>query len=152
MRKADQMMNTDYSILPLHCCQGWDFSINSCVGGQSCRKSTSQFNLSGMDRYWLYRIYRSRCSTAAGSSCRKSYGYCQYGTVSLLWKSRLYHRWKHLYWRWYDKTNDLSWWLWLEIWRMIIFLCSRNIFLHLKIMHNIQSNDNTQKKGRSNHV
>ena len=51
MRKADQMMNTDYSILPLHCCQGWDFSINSCVGGQSCRKSTSQFNLSGMDRY-----------------------------------------------------------------------------------------------------
>ena len=48
--------------------------------------STSQFNLSGMDRYWLYRIYRSRCSAAAGSSCRKSYGYCQYGTVSLLWK------------------------------------------------------------------
>ena len=69
--------------------------------------STSQFNLSGMDRYWLYRIYKSRCSAAAGSSCRKSYGYCQYGIVPLLWKSRLYHRWKHLYWRWYDKTNDL---------------------------------------------
>ena len=118
MRKADQMMNTDYSILLLHCCQGWDFSINSCVGGQSCRKSTSQFNLSGMDRYWLYRIYRSRCSTAVGSSCRKSYGYCQYGTVSLLWKSRPYHRWKYLYWWWHDKTNDLPWWLWLDAWWM----------------------------------
>ena len=80
--------------------------------------STSQFNLSGMDRYWLYRIYRSRCSAAAGLSCRKSYGYCQYGTVSLLWKSRLYHRWKHLYWRWHDKTNDLPWWLWLEAWHV----------------------------------
>ena len=25
--------------------------LGACVGSQSCRKSTSQFNLSGMDRY-----------------------------------------------------------------------------------------------------
>ena len=111
----------------LHCSKRRNLSINSCVGSQPCRKSTSQFNLSGMDRYWLYRIYRSRCSAAAGSSCGKSHGYCQYGTVSLFWKSRLYYRWKHLHWRWYDKTNDLSWWLWVEIWHLSHVLETQNV-------------------------
>ena len=35
----------------LHRSKRRNFSINSCVGSQPCRKSTSQFNLSGMDRY-----------------------------------------------------------------------------------------------------
>ena len=42
---------SQHSNRKLHRSKRRNFSINSCVGSQPCRKSTSQFNLSGMDRY-----------------------------------------------------------------------------------------------------